>query len=211
MPILSLAVCSTPGYFGFSCGITCPLGTFGRACAGKCSGLCPLENCHPVFGCLPGSSSVPQTTKSGEQEIFTEKPSELSSPTTTSFTYQQNNTLFTTERDQTYNKTIYYMLIRIGIGIILILAICLLLYQMYKKWKLKKTHQKKKQMDIHDQNQITESVYLDIGDGVEIEPQQSFTTISIEVERPVLPPRVLPAKSSNTCSTLTIQDTKCNL
>ena len=103
------------------------------------------------------------------------------------------------------------MLIRIGIGIILLLAICLLLYQMYKKWKLKKTHQKKKQIDIHDQIQTTESVYQDIGDGVEIEPQQSFTTLSIEVERPVLPPRVLPAKSSNTCSTLTIKDTKCNL
>ena len=102
------------------------------------------------------------------------------------------------------------MLIRIGIGIILLLAICLLLYQMYKKLKLKKTHQKKKQIDINDQNQTMDSVYQDIDDGVEIEPQQAFTTISIEVERPVLPPRVLPAKSSNTCSTLAIKDTKCN-
>ena len=131
----------------------------------------------------------------------------MSFPTTTSFTYQQNNTLVTTERDQTNNKTIYYVLIRIGIGIILLLVICLLLYQMYKKWKLKKTHQKRKQMDIHDQNRIMESVYQDIGDGIEIQPQ-SLTTLSIEVERPVLPPRVLPA--SDTCSTLAIEDTKCN-
>ena len=133
----------------------------------------------------------------------------MSSPTTTSFTYHQNNTLFTTERGQTNNKTIYYVLIRIGIGIILILAICLLLYQMYKKWKLKKTHQKKKQIDIHDQNQTIESVYQDIGNGIEIQPQ-SLTTLSIEGERPVLPPRVLPAKSSDTCFTLAIEDTKCN-
>ena len=68
----------------------------------------------------------------GEQQIYIEKSSELSFPTTTSFTYQQNNTLFTVERDQTSNKTIYYMLIRIGVGIILLFAICLLLCQMYK-------------------------------------------------------------------------------
>ena len=133
----------------------------------------------------------------------------MSSPTTTSFTYQQNNTLFTTEQDQTKNKTLYYVLIRTGIVIILILAICLLLYQMYQTWKLKKTHQKKKQMDIHDQNRTMESVYQDIGDCIEIQPQ-SLTTLSIEVERPVLPPRVLPAKSSDSCSTLAIEDTKCN-
>ena len=69
------------------------------------------------------------------------------------------------------------MLIRIGIGIILLLAICLLLYQMYKKLKLKKTHQKKKQIDIHDQNQTMDSVYQEIGDGVENEPQQATTSI----------------------------------
>ena len=68
-----------------------------------------------------------------KQQIYIEKSIELSFPTTTSFTYQQNNTLFTTQRDQSKNKTIYYTLIRIGIGIILLLAICLLLYQMYKK------------------------------------------------------------------------------
>lgn len=88
------------------------------------------------------------------------------------------------------------MLIRIGIGIILLLAICLLLYQMYKKWKIKKTHQKKKQMDIHDQNQTMESVYQDVDDGVEIQPQ-SFTTLSIDVERPILPPRMPPVKPRN--------------
>ena len=60
-------------------------------------------------------------------------------------------------------------------------------------------------MDIHDQNRIMESVYQDIGDGIEIQPQ-SLTTLSIEVERPVLPPRMLPAESSNTCSTMAIEE-----
>lgn len=129
--------------------------------------------------------------------------------TTTSFTYQQYNTLFTTERNQTNNKIIYYVLIRIGIGIILLFAICLLLYQMYKKWKLKKSHQKKKLMDIHDQNQTIESVYQDINYGVEIQPQ-SFTTLSIDVERPILPPRMPPVKPRSTRSTSTIEDTKSN-
>ncbi|XP_078335186.1 uncharacterized protein LOC111100157 [Crassostrea virginica] len=55
--------CSLPGYYGSSCNISCAPGTFGRHCAGNCSGLCPIENCHPVFGCLLKSSSVPQTTE----------------------------------------------------------------------------------------------------------------------------------------------------
>ncbi|XP_078335226.1 uncharacterized protein LOC111100057 [Crassostrea virginica] len=211
MPSEKSKHCSTPGYFGSFCNLTCPRGTFGRDCGGNCSGLCPFESCHHEFGCTTGSSSVLKTTESGEKQIYIEKSIEMSFPTTTSFTYQQNNTLFITEHDETKNKTIYYMLIRIGIGIILLFAICLLLYQMYKKWNLKKTYQKKKQLDIHDQNQTMESVYQDIGDGVEIEPQQALTTLSFEVERPVLPPRVLPAKSCNTCSTLAIEHTECNL
>ena len=61
-------------------------------------------------------------------------------------------------------------------------------------------------MNIHDENQIMESVYQDIGGSVGLEPQQRFTTLSIDAERPILPPRVLPAKPSNTRSTLTIEN-----
>ena len=64
-------------------------------------------------------------------------------------------------------------------------------------------------MDIHDQNQTIESVYQNIDDGVEIQPQ-SFTTLSIDVERPNLPPRMPPVKPHNTRSTSTIEVTKSN-
>ena len=59
------AVCSTPGYFGSSCNITCTPGTFGEQCGGNCSLICPIEQCHPVFGCPPKSSIIPQTDDSG--------------------------------------------------------------------------------------------------------------------------------------------------
>ena len=71
MPILYLAACSTPGYFGTSCNITCTPGTFGRGCAGNCTGICPFVNCHHEFGCPPESSSVPQTTESGLEQRST--------------------------------------------------------------------------------------------------------------------------------------------
>lgn len=69
-----------------------------------------------------------------------------------------------------------------------------------------KNHKKKKQMNITDENQIMESVYQDIDGNVELEQQQRFTTLSIDAERPILPPRVLTAKPSNTRSTLTIEN-----
>ena len=121
--------------------------------------------------------------------------------------------MFTTEQDQTKNTMISYMLIRIGCGIILLFVISLLLFHMYKKFKVRKIHVKKKQVYIYDENQTMESVYQDIGDVVEIQPQQAFTTLAIEVESQILPPRSLPAKPRITMSrsTLTIQDTKCNL
>ena len=64
------AACTTPGYFGASCYITCTPGTFGRECAGNCSGLCPLENCHHVFGCPQGSSNAPKPTQSGIKQLL---------------------------------------------------------------------------------------------------------------------------------------------
>ena len=64
------ANCSRPGYFGVSCDIPCTPGTFGRHCAGSCSGLCPFEICHNVFGCQTNSSIVPQTTDSGLLKII---------------------------------------------------------------------------------------------------------------------------------------------
>lgn len=118
--------------------------------------------------------------------------------------------MFTTEQDQTKNTLISYTLIRIGCGIILLFVISLLLFHMYKKFKVRKIHIKEKQ---RDENQTIESVYQDIDDCVDIEPQQAFTTLAIEVESQILPPRSLPAKPRITMSrpTLTIQDTKCNL
>ena len=77
------------------------------------------------------------------------------------------------------------MLIRIVFGTILFFAICLLLFHMYKKFTVMKNHKKRKQMNIHDENQIMESVYQDIGGSVGLEPQQRFTTLSIDAERPV--------------------------
>lgn len=67
--LLYFPACSLPGYYGSSCNISCAPGTFGRHCAGNCSGLCPIENCHPVFGCLLKSSSVPQTTELGSKVL----------------------------------------------------------------------------------------------------------------------------------------------
>lgn len=81
---------------------------------------------------------------------------------------------------------------------------------MYTKFKIKKIHIKNKQKNIHDEKQTTEPVYQDIGDCVEIEPQQTFSTLSNNAERPILPPRLLPGKPSKPRLTLTIEDTKCN-
>ena len=69
--------------------------------------------------------------------------------------------MFTTEQDQTKNSMISYMLIRIGCGIILLFVISLLLFHMYKKFKVRKIHIKEKQ---RDENQPIESVYQDIDD-----------------------------------------------
>ena len=126
--------------------------------------------------------------------------------TSTSFSLPQTSTLLIKERDQSKSKLASSMLIRIVFGTILFFAICLLLFHMYKKFTVMKNHKKKKQMNIHNVNQIMEPVYQDIGGSVELVPQQRFTTLSIDAERPILPPRVLPAKPSNTRSTLTIEN-----
>ena len=65
MLVLYFPACTIPGYYGSSCNISCAPGTFGFRCAGNCSGLCPIEKCHPVFGCTLKSSSVPQTIDLG--------------------------------------------------------------------------------------------------------------------------------------------------
>ena len=133
-----------------------------------------------------------------------------SESTRSSFTLQQTSTLLFTEQDQTKTKLAFYMLIRIGFGIILFFVVLLLLFYVYTKFKNKKIHIQKKQKNIHDEKQTTEPVYQDIGDCVEIEPQLTFSNLSIDAERPKLPPRLLPAKPSKPRLTLTIEDTKCN-
>ena len=70
MKALNFAACSTLGYFGAFCNVTCPPGTFGRGCAGNCSEVCPFENCHHVFGCPPGSSNVLKPTQSGSEQLL---------------------------------------------------------------------------------------------------------------------------------------------
>ena len=70
MKVLYLAVCSTPGYYGTSCNIPCPPGTFGRGCAGNCSVSCPFEICHHEFGCPQEYSSVPKPTQSGLKQLL---------------------------------------------------------------------------------------------------------------------------------------------
>lgn len=102
------------------------------------------------------------------------------------------------------------MMIRIGFGIILFFVVLFLLFHVYTKFRVKKIRIKKKHKNTHNEKQTTESVYQDIGDCVEIEPQQTFPTLSNNAERPILPPRLLPGKPSKPRLSLTIENTKCN-
>lgn len=102
------------------------------------------------------------------------------------------------------------MMIRIGFGIILFFVVSFILFHVYTKFRVKKIRIKKKHKNTHNEKQTTEPVYQDIGDCVEIEPQQTFPTLSNYAERPILPPRLLPAKPSKPRLSLTIENTKCN-
>ena len=133
-----------------------------------------------------------------------------SESTSTSFTLPQTSIRLITERDQTPTKLASDNVIRIDFGVTLLIAIYLLLFHVYNKFRVKKNHIKMTEMYIHDENQTVESVYHDIGDGVGMKPQHTLTTLSIVAERPKLPPRELPAKRSNTRSTLTIEYTNFN-
>lgn len=136
----------------------------------------------------------------GVQQIFNGTSSE---PTWSSFTLQQTSTLLLTEQDQTKTKLASYMLIRIGFGIILFFVVSFLLFHVYTKFRVKKIRIKKKHKN---EKQTTEPVYQDIGDCVQIEPQQTFPTLSNNAERPILPPRILPGKPSKPRLSLTIKN-----
>lgn len=63
-----------------------------------------------------------------------------SESTSTSFTLPQTSIRLITERDQTPTKLASDNVIRIGFGVKLLFAICLLLFHVYKKYRVKKNH-----------------------------------------------------------------------
>lgn len=55
-----------PGFFGASCDSPCPLGFYGKYCAGVCYPICSEEECDTIKGCEYAKEINIQTTNSGE-------------------------------------------------------------------------------------------------------------------------------------------------